>query len=357
MMTKLLQRYIAKSIILATGLTSVIVAAVLFLMTLLTELKNVGEGDYGFAQALMYVVMRMPAELYHFAPMLVLLGGIAGLSVLTTYRELAVMRAAGFSIKQIVYSVLSAALILTLAMAVVGEFVAPKLSHSAEVSKENNKNGGQAVVTASGVWLHVDDNFIHIEQVIGKDQLQGVTRYQFDDHHHLLAAYYAKSLVLIDNQWVMQDAVKTTFLRDHTSSEVMASAPWGVKFNANLPILNADPADMSLPHLVKVAHNLEKNGLQSSGYRYEFWQRLFQPLASLTMIFLAIPFVLGAMRGSTLGFRIVAGILVGFAFFILNSLLGQVCIVYQVPAVLAAFIPILLFTGVGFILSRQMVRL
>ncbi len=356
-MITILQRYIAKNIILATALAAVIISAVLFLMTLLAELKNIGEGDYGFFQALMYVFMRMPGELYHFAPMLVLLGGIAGLSILSNYRELVVMRVSGFSIKQITISVLAAALLLTLFIGAVGELAAPKLSRFAEITKENNKNGGQAVVTAAGVWLHVDNNFIHVEQVIGERLLQGVTRYQFDNAHHLQATYYAKRLVLKDKQWIMEDAVKTSFANDHTQSEVFASVPLDLKINTNLLTMGMiDPNEMSLPRLYHFVSFLEKNGLQSSEYRYEFWQRIFQPLATLVMIFLAIPFVLGALRGATLGFRMVAGVLVGFAFFILNSFLGQICIVYQVPAMFAAILPIVLFAMLGIFLSRQMIK-
>ena len=356
-MTTILQRYIAKAIILATGMTGLVFAALLFVMTLLTELKNVGEGDYGFSQAVIYVFMRMPAELYQFAPMLVLLGGIAGLSVLSTYRELAVMRASGFAVRQIVYSVLGATLLLTFMMGAVGEWVAPQLTHIAEINKENDKNGGQAVVTSAGVWLHVDHNFIHVEHVVGQKLLQGVTRYQFDDQHHLQAAYYAKTLSYQGDGWVMNDAVKTTFNHDHAQSEVFATAPWDLTFNINLLNIGlADPNEMSLLKLNRFADYLDQNGLRSSEYRYEFWQRVFQPLASLIMVFLAIPFVLGTLKSSTLGWRMVVGIMVGFVFFISNSFLGQICIVYQVPAMFAALLPIVVFLGIGMVMSRQMVR-
>lgn len=113
---------------------------------------------------------------------------------------------------------------------------------------------------------------------------------------------------------------------------------------------------MSLPRLVKFANYLEQNGLRASEYRYEFWQRVFQPLASLMMIFLAIPFVLGTLRATTLGLRMVIGMLVGFAFFISNALLGEICIVYQVPAILAAFLPLIVFAIIGVILSNRLIR-
>jgi lipopolysaccharide export system permease protein len=338
-------------------MTALIATGVLFLMTLLSELKNIGEGDYGFSEAIIYVLMRMPAEVYQFAPMLILLGCIAGLSILSTYRELAVMRSSGFSIRQIISSVLGAAFFLTIVIGFVGEGLAPKLSHTAEISKENEKNAGQAVVTGTGVWLHVDNNFIHVEQVVGQQLLEGVTRYQFDDKHHLEVAYYAKSLTYQNNQWFMNDGVKTTFYKDRTRSQSFQQGKWDLKFNSNLLNIGlVDPAQMSLPKLAKFANYLEQNGLRASEYRYEFWQRVLQPLAALIMVFLAIPFVLGTLNVSTLGFRMLIGIMMGFAFFISNAFLGQICIVYQIPALLAAFLPLALFALLGIFLSRRLIR-
>lgn len=356
-MIGILNRYIAKTIIAATGLAAMIIIGVLFLMLLLGEMKSIGEGDYGIAQALIHVMLRLPNELYQFSPMLVLLGSIIGLSILSAHKELAVMRASGFSIRQIMRSVLVSGFMIVLVISVIGELIGPKLSYTAEVHKENAQNAGQAVVTASGVWFHVDNNFVHVQHVVGRQLLEGVTRYQFDDNHRLQAAYYAKKLSLQGRQWVMSDVVKTSFIGDRTRSQAMRQADWDLRLNANL--LNTglvDPNEMSLGKLAQFSHYLEKNGLQSSEFKYEFWQRIFKPLASLVMILLAIPFVLGSLGAAALGWRILLGIMAGFAFFILNALLGQLCIVFQVPALFAAALPLILFAGVGVFLSNSLIR-
>jgi lipopolysaccharide export system permease protein len=155
----------------------------------------------------------------------------------------------------------------------------------------------------------------------------------------------------------MKEGVKTTFYNERTKSESFAEAPWDLKLNSNLLSIGlVDPNEMSLTKLAKFSHYLEQNGLQASEYQFNFWQRIFQPLASIVMIFLAIPFVLGALSNSTMGWRIVMGILVGFAFFILNAMLGQLCIVYQIPPLFAALVPPLLFAIIGILLSRQLIR-
>jgi len=356
-MIKILDRYIAKSVILSTGLTALIISGVLFLLSFLSELKSVGQGDYGVGEAVAYVLLHMPNDLYQFSPLLVLLGSIIGLSVLSSSRELIVMRVSGYSVRNIIFSVLRAALLLILLISIMGEWIGPELSFRAEVRKENAQNAGQAVVTSAGVWFHLDNNFIHVDQVVGRQLLEGVTRYQFDDQHRLQEASYAKTLSLQDNQWLMNNVVKTTFYNDRTRSEIIKQVPWNLKLNPNLFNVGlVEPKEMSLPKLAKFARYLEHNGLQATQYRYNFWLRVFQPIACLVMIFLAIPFVLGAMSTSTMGWRIIVGVIAGFLFYILNAFLGQLCIVYQVPAIFAAALPLVVFIIIGMLLCNRLIK-
>ncbi len=356
-MIKILERYIARTILIATGIVALAIVGVQFLMLLLGEMKNIGEGDYGILQAIFYAFLRLPNEMYHFAPLLMLLGSVIGLSALSSNRELVVMRASGFSINRIIKSVLFAALLLVVCASVLGELVGPNWSYRAEIRKENAQNAGQAVVTASGVWFHVDNDFIHVKHVVKHQLLEGVTRYEFNDMHQLKAAYAAKTMTLENDQWIMRDVVKTVFSPDRARSEFFPEAVWNVKFNTNL--LNVglvEPNEMTLPKLVKFINYLEENGLQANQYKFEFWQRMLQPFASLIMIFLAIPFVLSVFGTATLGRRILVAMLAGIGFYMLNALLGQVCVVYQVPAFLAAVLPILIFATLGVFLAKKIIK-
>ncbi|HEX4045694.1 MAG TPA: LPS export ABC transporter permease LptG [Gammaproteobacteria bacterium] len=354
-MFKLLERYITKTIILATGLTALIMGGVLFLLLLLGELKRIGEGDYSILQAFLYALLRLPGELYQFSPMLVLLGSIIGLSLLSAQREIAVMRTAGFSVRRIMFSVLGAAMLLVVGIGAIGEGLTPNLNRKAEVQKENAKNAGQSVVTSAGVWLHIDNNFIHVQQVVGRQLLENVTRYQFDDQHRLQAAYFAKTLTYQNNHWQMNEGKQTIFHHERTESQSFTHANWDLPINPNL--LNvAEAHEMSLTRLAKFIKYLKQNSLQATEYQYQFWQRIFQPLAALIMIFLAVPFVLGTINAASLSWRILVGIMLGFGFFISNALLGQLSIVYQIPPMLAAALPLVLFVLIGIILVNRMMR-
>jgi lipopolysaccharide export system permease protein len=351
LMISILYRYITKTIILASAAVILAVLGLSFIIGLLGELRDIGTGDYGFQEAVIHIILRMPHDLYQFFPMLVLLGGVLGLGILSSNHELIVMRASGMSVQKVIRAVLSAALILIVVATLIGEVVAPRAIYIADKRKDSVENGGQAVATASGVWLHDGNNFLHIDRVIGKNHLEGVKRYEFDDQHRLLAAYYVKKLDLQNGEWRLTDMVKTTFQNNNsTSSEQAASGTWNLKINPTL--LNVglvEPEELSLHKLASYSKHLVENGLQASRFQFEFWKRVFQPITTLVMILLAIPFVFGAPRSVTMGWRILFSVMIGFAFYLLNAFLGQFSIVFQISPFIAALFPTVLFALLGYV--------
>jgi lipopolysaccharide export system permease protein len=351
---KILHRYIAKSVIAATALVLLVMVGLIFIIDFLEELKDVGSGDYGFAQAFVHVLLEAPRHLYQFFPMLVLIGGVVGLGILSAHQELVVMRTAGFSVKRIALAVIAAALGLTLVATSVGELLVPKAHHLATTRKQSEQSGGQAVATLSGIWIHEGNDFLQIKRVEGLQHLVGVTRYQFDTQHHLLATYYVASLAREHGKWHARDVLKTTFTNNKTQSQHVAEMEWDMPLNPNL--LNVgliEPPEMSLPTLHNYSRHLVQNGLQAGDFQWEFWKRIFQPLTTVVMILLAIPFVLNSSRSVTMGWRVFFGIVVGFVFYILNAFLGQFSIVFQFSPLFAAVIPTILFAVLGYVFTRK----
>lgn len=347
----ILHRYIAKAIIQASGLVFFAVLGVIFVIALLGELRDVGTGDYSFQHAFVHVLLLLPHDLYQFFPMLVLLGGVLGLGVLSSHSELIVMRASGVSMTKVIGAVISAALVLIVMASVVGECVGPVAAYLAEKHKQTAINGGQAVATASGVWMHEGNNFLHLDRVIGQHHLEGVKRYEFDANHHLLTVSYANTLDFKDGKWQFHDLVKTTFTKDRTISQRIVNGTWNLALNPSLFMVGMiEPQHLSLPKLSSYSAHLVENGLQAGRFQVAFWQRIFQPLTTLVMILLAVPFVFGSPRSTTMGWRILFGVIIGFVFYTLNAFLGQLSVVYQMSPWMAALLPTALFALVGYVL-------
>jgi lipopolysaccharide export system permease protein len=353
-MMTIVNRYIAKSVIIATFLVLLVVTALSFLISLLEELRDIGVGDYHFFEALMHAVLLMPHNVYQFFPMLMMLGGILGLGALASHQELIVMQASGVSVYRIAWAVLQGALALVMIATFLGEYVAPHASFLASQRKDSAQNRGQAVATTAGVWIHEGNNFIHIDRVTGQHHLEGVTRYEFDLSHQLLNAYYVESMDFENQHWQLHHMVTTAFLPNRTKSQSFAEATWTLKLNPNLLNVGVIEApELSLPQLRHYFGHFAQDSAEANRFRFEFWKRIFQPLTTLVMILLAIPFVFVAPRSVTMGWRILLGVMIGFAFYIVNSFLGQLSVVYQLSPFFAALLPIVLFASVGGVLMTR----
>lgn len=353
----ILHRYLAKTVIASILLIMCIVTALSFFISLLTEFRDIGLRDYSFFEAIIHCLLRLPYNIYQFSPMVVLIGGIFGLGLLATNQELMVMRTSGVSFSKLIQAIISGAFIIILTLTIVGEVVSPKANYLADKRKVSVQNGGQAIATSSGVWVHEGNDFFHVEQVSGKYHLEGVTRYQFDPHHNLLATYYASSMDFIDGRWMLFNLAKTTFDKDSVRSQQFSQATWNMTLNPNLLTIGLiEPEEMSLRKLFTYSEHLSKNGLQATEFKFSFWKRVFQPLATIVMILLALPFVLNISRSTMIGWRISIGVIVGFTFYIINTFLGQLSIVLQFSPWFAALLPIFIFASLGYAAGIKLSR-
>jgi len=351
----ILQRYIGSTVLWSITMVFLIFIGLEIFITFIQELSDIGSGDYGIMQAFIYVMKLTPNQLYQLFPISGLLGTLIGLGLLASHHELTVMRVSGVSILQITWSVMRVAIIVMIAATLMGEVLGPSLQYQADMHKEIAKSGGQALATASGVWVRAGDSYILIGEVLGRKQLRDVTVYQVAGDHQFKKIFMAKRVNYEKGHWVMYDISESIITLHKVTSKKIAKQIWHVDLKPELFNVGFDdPNEMNLIKLYHYIQYRQQNGLQVSRYQLAFWKRLYQPLATLVMMFLAIPFVFfGSMRTMTMGLRIIFGIMMGLSFFILNELLGQLSIVFQISAPLAALFPIVLFAGIGFLLVRK----
>jgi lipopolysaccharide export system permease protein len=233
--------------------------------------------------------------------------------------------------------------------------LAPWLQHKATVNKALAISGGQALLTRQGVWLKDNSNFIHIQKVLSGGHLQEITRYSFDENNKLTSLEFAAEANYQHGQWTCNKVVTTNIEDGATSSAQFDTQPCAMKFKPRLLSLTAsDSEQKTLLELRRYIKYLHQGGLDSSSYEFTFWQRVFQPLAIVVMIMLAVPFIFGPLRSATMGLRMLAAIVIGFTFYIFNQFIGPFSVVYQMPPLLAALSPTLLFSLFGWLLLRRL---
>lgn len=345
---KILNKYIGKTILSTTLLVVLTLFALEAFIQFTREFPNIGSGHFGLKEVLLYVPLILPYNVYQLFPMAGLLGSILALGLLASHSELIVMRTSGVSFLQISTAVIKTALILTIIMIIIGEVIAPFLNDIAESIKTDKLTKGQTLLTNHGIWLKNKNTFVHVEKILPNNHIQGITKYAFDEKHQLLSAAFAKDGYYNNDQWLFYEIGQTNFLNNATSSEHFTTQQWDISLPQKiLTVTSIDTERKNLIELYSYIKYLKESGLLSSNYEFIFWQRVFQPLATLVMILLAVPFVFGPLRTVPMGVRMLAGTISGFAFFIINQLAGPMSTVYQMPPILTAILPTIVFAIIG----------
>tara|TARA_R110000868_G_scaffold410505_1_gene698742 strand:+ start:30215 stop:31273 length:1059 start_codon:yes stop_codon:yes gene_type:complete len=346
---KTLDRYIISSIIKTTIMVFFALFGLRMFISLFGEMHQFGQGNYGLMQGLAFMGLNMPLYMYELFPNIALVGALMSLGLLAQNSELTVMRASGMSMFRIIWSVVMAALIMIVFMTLVGEGLAPHLSTYSEITKAKQKADGQLITTQYGTWMRMGNSFIHVTKNVDNKHLEGVVRYRFNAQHELLSASSAKTADLKDDEWVFHD-IATSYFGKNKVTKTTEATEKGKLLLTKEKIGDLQPDELPLTQLYTGIRHRESNGLNADDYELSFWTRLLQPITTLIMVLLAVPFIFGPLRTVTMGLRILSGAMVGLAFYIFNRFFGPFSIVYQLPPFVAAVIPPCIFASIAAIL-------
>ena len=345
--------YISRTVLGAICLVVLVFFGLVLFVNLIGELGQTGKGNYHFIQAVSYVLLTLPLLIYQIFPTTVLIGVLLGLGTLASHSELVVMRASGMSLKRIATTVLLASLVLIVVVTFIGEVIAPAMARYANNQKNLEQNKGQLISTVSGVWLREDNAFFHIVSIPSSHQVYGVTRFQFNKAHRLVTASQAVSGKLENNHWVFYNITTSVIGDHHLTQKKQASVIWPLRFNLH-QFTVVDPTTLTLDELQQQIKYGRMSGVNTSRYQTTYWRRVLQPLTTLIMVLVALPFIFGPLRTVSIGLRLLVGITVGLVFFILNELLTSFGMVYQLsPLVSALSLPILFFFFALFLFGKS----
>ncbi len=339
---RILDRYVGQSVQLAVLGVLGVVMMLFILINYVTEFEKIGRADYTTLKAFTYVLLWLPKLVYQFFPMAALLGTMLGLGLLAGHSELVVIRAAGVSKLRIALAAIKSLLALILIAFFIGEVVAPPAEQYAEQMKLQALGSRISFNTTFGLWLRDGRTVINVRTVEPDGRLAGITLYEFDDQRRLVRRIEARSAVRQGEGWQLQQVTVSDLRADRVTSEHRETLPWRTRLDRELVgTISYHPDSLSLWNQYAYIRYLKRNGLDARLYELAMWNKIVMPLTILAMVLLAVPFVFVSVRHGGIGRQVLFGFLIGIVFYILDRLMGQVGLVYDMPAWLAASTPTL----------------
>jgi lipopolysaccharide export system permease protein len=354
-MIRILDKYIAKHIVLGIGLTALVVVGLDIIFSFLNELDGL-KGDYKVINALQFVFYSLPRHFYDYMPFTVLVGCLLGLGVLADHRELTVMRAAGVSIARISMAVIIPIFMLLLFNLALGEYWAPHLQQIAETQKDILRSKEDTISGQQGFWHRDGNQFIHFNAADPRGSLYGVTTYEFDEKRRLEKVFFAKRAEFNEdkNSWMLHDIQEVSFTPTRSQLQTYDAQVWQTALSPDmLKTLVLKPQHQSISDLYHFSEYFAQQGLSADRYRLAFWAKVLQPLAIISLALISLSFVFGSLRSATMGFRIFCGLAVGLAFDRSQDMLESTSLVYGLSPLLATVLPILACSVIGIYLLKK----
>jgi lipopolysaccharide export system permease protein len=331
-----LDRYVMRHVFGMTSLVALALLAIYTFVAFVSDVGDTGQGNYGILQLLEYTALLMPNSLYILMPIIALLGTILGIGVLSRNSELTAMRAAGISLVRLGAATLIAGLALGALTVVLGDWAAPAGQRAATDVRDRARGSP----TARAIWLRDGAYMVQVRDLQTENRVGGVSIYQVGDDGRVQSVLTAKEGEYREDHWHLTDVRTTHFADDRTEVSAAAEMDWNGGLNPSvlrLFILEAD--SLSFTGLLRLIGYLQDNHLDYAKYQLLFWRKLIEPLTVMAMMLFAIPFVLGQLRDTGAGQRLMVGVLIGIVFYVLNRVSLSYGALYAWPPMISAGAP------------------
>jgi lipopolysaccharide export system permease protein len=310
---------------------------------------------YSSTQAFVYLIYTIPGRFYEFFPTATLIGTLLGLGNLAAHSEFTAMRAAGVSIRNIIFSILKLGLFLAFIIFLVGEWIVPATDLHARNFKAHLKNKNIVLIDNAGLWVKDKNNIISIGNVLSNQQLSDISIYTFKaDHSGLESLTFVKDAEAGETGWTFKKVIATTFEKARVTKTQEESTQNNIFIDPKiLDAASIDPNQLSTGALNKIINYQKENALRTDKYELIYWKKFSIPISALVMLILAMPFLFGLNRGGGTGQRVFIGIVVGIVFYLANRSANELGSVYGFSPFVSAFFPSLLFLGVGLLAIKR----
>ena len=350
MPSRKLSLYLAKLFLTRTLAVLFMLVLVLMALDLLGESgKILAVKGNGQADLWHYVTLRVPLLIQRFLPFSALLGTLIVFTSLNQHSEVIAMKAAGLSAHQILAPLIVASLGMAIAAFAFNEGVAVNSARTVNAWSGNDykpiraSNGVQ-----SDVWLLVGDDYVHSRVVTGRGtslQLDGITIYDRAGGalQQVINADRAKQA---GGGWQLENVSTYNTRMSVVRHEKTLNVLRGVTPD-RFTLAKVNPDERGFLSLKQDIDDLEAAGRPSEEARAGLWHKFSGPLSVVLMPLLAAIAAFGLARSGQVLLRAVAGMALGFTYFVIDNLSLALGNVGAYPAWLAAWAPFVLFLLIG----------
>lgn len=340
-----------------------VLSVFVMLMLFFTFFELVGDIIRNHASLLLvieYLLELAPSMIYLITPLAVLIAVLVVFGVMNRSSEIIAMKATGISLYRIVLPIFVIASLMAVGLFFFNEYYVPQANRKQQAlrniikglpAQTTNRPGEQWIF---GKRIPNHPGMIFYYQYFDPDtnSFLNLTVLEFTPQSFTLVKRTYAEMASWDNKdhhWILQDGWTRTFADQQTTSYQPFSVTTLPEMIETPPYFEKDfrpSTEMSFVQLRHYIADLGQSGFDTVRLRVQLNRKLADPLITLVMAVLAVPFALSmGKRGSLTGISVAIG--VAIAYWLISGTFEAMGDVNMLPAFLAAWSPDILFGLVG----------
>lgn len=358
---RILDKYITREFLRTFLIIFISFAVVLIVIDVIDNLPRLLRSGATLKLGLIYYLLRLPYIFVLTAPVTVLITGLFLMNSLSKHNESVAIRAAGVSIKRAMLPLFALGLLISVGVALFGEYVLPwaektrSYVYNVQIKGEQEED---AMLKARVHYQGKQNDFYYFGFFDGyQNTLRVIDLTKLDPKDKEIAERVtASAAVWRDNKWSLQDCEIRRFDKGvQTSYQYFA--------NTDLPLLDVTPQDfvritkktLSLKffELRDYITRLHKMGEKTNREVVDLHMKIAFPLTNLIVIFFFIPIATSNVRSRGRGLIFLLGLLVCFVYLIIVRIVQSLGYNAVIPPIWAAWLPNAFFTLLGLAFLRK----
>lgn len=337
--------YLARSMLGATMIVLAVLLALGGFIEFVGQLDDVGSGNYGILQGLAYAAMKTPEMAFVMLPMAVLLGSLLGFGALANGSEMIALRAAGISPTALARSVLLTGLLASVIALTLGFYLAPPLERFSRQYRTFAMHGPSGLASSQSAWVRDGSTIINLSRLGEPSRFGGVYLFRLaGDGEALVSVARADSAGIGEgSDWTLHNFTESRFGAGGVTIQRARQVAELTGLNRDLLALTVvRPEALDGVALWRYIRYLRDNALDSRRYEVAFWRRMASAVAVAPMCVLALTFAFGQLRRAGTGGRMVIGIVIGLAYFLISQGFADGGEIYNLDPALTGWLPTIL---------------
>jgi LPS export ABC transporter permease LptG/LPS export ABC transporter permease LptF len=359
----LIDAYVLNGFLFYFGVLLVSLLALIEVFTFFELLGDMIKNNISMSTMLDYLWHLAPSLIYQITPIGTLVASLICFSVLTKYNEVTAFKAGGVSVHRLAVPVLVVSLGISALLFAFDHYYIPEANRRQEMLRAEIRNKPVATyLKPDRQWVFGKGSRVYNFRFLDPKKLlmSTVNVYELDPKtfgiNHEVSAQQAMWSPEKQN-WIFENGLS------HTDDEKGVTFKPFFGKSAIFPEFSEPPSwfakeekeykEMNFQELGRYIQELQLSGLNTVPLQVQYYKKFAVPLFALIMAILSIPFAFVAgTRGAMTGVGIGLGIAI--AYWTVGTLFEQIGDLNQLPAIMAAWSPDVIFSLAGLYFMARM---